>query len=53
MKKNILNSYSAPTFDVYEVAVDKGFIVSNPGGDFTNPDYGSEDGGTLEPWGFN
>jgi hypothetical protein len=52
MKKNILNSYSAPTFNVYEVAVDKGFAASLPeGGGFINPDFGSEDGGDLEPWG--
>ena len=37
MKKNILNSYSTPTFAVYEVEVDKGFAIS-----FETPGMGSE-----------
>ena len=37
MKKNILNSYSTPTFVVYEVEVDKGFALS-----FETPGMGSE-----------
>ena len=38
MKKNILNSYSTPTFNIYEVEVDKGFA-----GSIEIPGMGSED----------
>ena len=38
MKKNILNSYSTPTFNIYEVEVDKGFA-----GSIASPGMGSED----------
>ena len=38
MKKNILNSYSAPTFDIYEIEVENGF-----GGSIEIPGMGTED----------
>ena len=44
MKKNILNNYSAPTFAIYEVAVDKGYGTS-----ITLPGFGSESD-ELEPY---
>ena len=41
MKKNILNSYSAPMVDFYNVAIERGFNLSQGEGDLTLPGMGS------------
>ena len=41
MKKTILNSYSAPSVDFYNVAIERGFNLSNGEGDLTLPGMGS------------
>ena len=47
MKKNILNSYSAPEVDFYNVAIERGFTLSNGDGDLKLPGMESTDD-TLE-----
>ena len=41
MKKNILNSYSAPSVEFYNVAIERGFNLSQGDGNITLPGMGS------------
>ena len=41
MKKTILNSYSAPMVDFYNVAIERGFNLSNGEGNLELPGMGS------------
>ena len=48
MKKTVLNSYSAPMIEFYNVAIERGFTLSDGNGaDMTLPGMGSTDD-TLE-----
>ena len=41
MKKTILNSYSAPMVDFYNVAIERGFTLSEGNGNLDLPGMGS------------
>ena len=43
MKKTILNSYSAPMVDFYNVAIERGFTLSEGNGNLDLPGMGSTD----------
>ena len=44
MKKNLLNSYSAPMIEFYNVAIERGFTLSDGNGaDLNLPGMGSTD----------
>ena len=43
MKKTILNSYSAPMVDFYNVAIERGFTLSEGNGNLDLPGLGSTD----------